>query len=161
MSFKSGLIKMAIKCTPNFMVIWVANIILKGIAELKEFSFDLEPRSAYVQVQLVGEVETIDVWMEDFAVVKNDGAYHLVIQKAESNRLWLTNILSRITGKAWKIPEIPQIASHLELMAELFKPEIVVQEAPEQKVPELEAPKQETIQEQEAPQQEEPEHEKN
>jgi len=138
------------------MVIWVANIILKGIAELKDFSFDLEPRSAYVQVQLAGEVETIDVWMEDFAIVKNDGAYHLVIQKAESNRLWLSNILSRITGKAWKIPEIPQIASHLELIAELFKPEIVVQE-----VPELEAPKQETIQEQQAPQQQEPEHEKN
>jgi len=156
MSFKTGLIKIAIKCTPNFMVIWVANIILKGIAELKDFSFDLEPRSAYVQVQLAGEVETIDVWMEDFAIVKNDGAYHLVIQKAESNRLWLSNILSRITGKAWKIPEIPQIASHLELIAELFKPEIVVQE-----VPELEAPKQETIQEQQAPQQQEPEHEKN
>ncbi|MCK9620274.1 MAG: hypothetical protein M0R47_07035 [Methylobacter sp.] len=143
MSFKSGLIKMAIKCTPNFMVIWVANIILKGIAELKDFSFELEPRTAYVQVQLVGEVETIDVWMEDFAVVKNDGDYHLVIQKAESNRLWLSNILSRIAGKTWKIPEIPQIASHLELIAELFKPEIVVQEAPEQKFPELEAPKQE------------------
>lgn len=123
MSFKTGLIKMAIKCTPNIMIIWVANIILKGIAELKNFSFDLEPRAAYVQIQLVGESETIDVWMEDFAIVNDDGAYHLIVQKAESNRIWLSNILSRITGKAWKIPEIPQLAPHLELIAELFKPE--------------------------------------
>jgi len=128
MSFKTGLIKMAIKCTPNIMIIWVANIILKGIAELKDFSFDLEPRAAYVQIQLVGESETIDVWMEDFAIVNDDGAYHLIVQKAESNRIWLSNILSRITGKAWKIPEIPQLAPHLELIAELFKPENPEQE---------------------------------
>ncbi|HEY8159745.1 MAG TPA: hypothetical protein VIF10_13680 [Methylobacter sp.] len=138
MSFKTGLIKMAIKCTPNIMIIWVANIILKDIAELKDFSFDLEPRAAYVQVQLVGESETIDVWMEDFAIVNNDGAYHLIVQKAESNRIWLSNILSRITGKAWKIPEIPQLAPHLELIAELFKPENPEQEKLEEQQEEQE-----------------------
>ncbi|MDP1663829.1 MAG: hypothetical protein Q8L79_01790 [Methylobacter sp.] len=143
MSFKTGLIKMAIKCTPNFMVIWVANIVLKGIAELKDFSFDLEPRTAYVQIQLVGEVETIDVWVEDFAIINNDGAYQLIIQKAESNRIWLSNILARITGKAWSIPEIPQLAPHLELISELFKAESQEQATPEQEVPKLEAPKQE------------------
>lgn len=143
MSFKTGLIKMAIKCTPNFMVIWVANIVLKGIAELKDFSFDLEPRTAYVQIQLVGEVETIDVWVEDFAIINNDGAYQLIIQKAESNRIWLSNILARITGKAWSIPEIPQLAPHLELISELFKAESPEQATPEQEAPKLEAPKQE------------------
>ena len=44
MSFKSGLIKMAINMTPSIMIIWVANIILKGIAELTAFSFDLETK---------------------------------------------------------------------------------------------------------------------
>lgn len=125
------------------MVIWVANIVLKGIAELKDFSFDLEPRTAYVQIQLVGEVETIDVWVEDFAIINNDGAYQLIIQKAESNRIWLSNILARITGKAWSIPEIPQLAPHLELISELFKAESQEQATPEQEVPKLEAPKQE------------------
>ncbi|HEY8218689.1 MAG TPA: hypothetical protein VIF86_01175 [Methylobacter sp.] len=154
---------MAIKCTPNFMVIWVANIVLKGIAELKDFSFDLDTRTAYVQIQLVGEVETIDVWMDNFAIVNNDGAYQLIIQKAESNRIWLSNILSRITGKAWSIPEIPQIAPYLELIAELFKPEYPEQEAaPEQEaLPALEAPKQEVVPEQETPNQEDSEQEKN
>lgn len=150
MSFKSGFIKMAIKCTPNFLVIWVANMILKGIAKLKDYSFDFEPRAAHAQIQLAGEAEPIDVWMENFAIVKIDGTYHLIVQKAESNKLWLTNILARITGKTWKIPEIPQLAPHIELLAELFKPDYPTPETSEQKVPELEAPKQETTPEQEA-----------
>jgi len=155
MSFKTGLIKMAIKCTPNFLVIWVANMILKGIAKLQDYSFDFEPRTAHVQIQLAGEAEPIDVWMENFGIVKIDGAYHAIIQKAESNKLWLTNILARITGKTWKIPEIPQLAPHIELLAELFKPDYPAPESPEQKVPEQKVP------ELEAPQQEGPEHEKN
>jgi hypothetical protein len=138
MSFKTGLIKMAIKCTPDIMIIWVANIILKDIAELKDFSFDLDTRTAYVQIQLVGESETIEVWLEDFAIVNNEGAYQLIVQKAQSNRIWLNNLLSRIAGKAWSIPEIPQLAPHLELIAELFKPENPEQEAPEQEAPEQE-----------------------
>ncbi|MGZ5577009.1 MAG: hypothetical protein ACXWEV_09015 [Methylobacter sp.] len=155
MSFKTGLIKMAIKYTPNVMVIWVANIVLKGIAELKDFSFDLDARTAYVQIQLVGEVETIDVWMEDFAIINDDGAYQFIIQKAESNRIWLSNILSRITGKAWRIPEIPQLAPHLGLISELLKAE-----SPEQEALEQDSPKQEDS-EHEAPKQEDPEHQEN
>ena len=80
---------MAIKLTPNIMIIWVANIILKGIAELTDFNFDLETRKAYVQIQLVGESETIEVWLEDFAIVSNEGSYQLIIQQAQSNRIWL------------------------------------------------------------------------
>lgn len=123
MSFKTGLIKMAIKCTPNIMIIWVANIILKGIAELTAFSFDLDTRKVYVQIQLVGEVETIDVWLEDFAIISDEGSYQFIIQQAQSNRIWLSNILSRIAGKTWKIPAIPQFAAEIELISELFKAE--------------------------------------
>lgn len=128
MSFKTRLIKMAIKLTPNMMIIWVANIILKGIAELTDFNFDLETRKAYVQIQLVGESETIEVWLEDFAIVSDEGAYQLIIQQAQSNRVWLNNLLSRIAGKAWGIPEIPQLTAHLELISELFKAESPEQE---------------------------------
>jgi len=46
----------------------VSNIILKGIAELTEFSFDLEARKVYIQTRLYGEDETIEVCLEDFAV---------------------------------------------------------------------------------------------
>ena len=128
MSFKTGLIKMAIKWTPNMMVIWVANIILKGIAELVDFNFDLEARKAYVQIQLLGESETIEVWLEDFAVVSDEGSYKLTIQQAQSNRVWLNNLLSRIAGKAWKIPALPQFAAEIELISELFKAENPEQE---------------------------------
>lgn len=105
------------------MVIWVANIILKGIAELIDFNFDLETRKAYVKIQLLGEAEAIEVWLEDFAIVSDEESYKLIIQQAQSNRLWLNNVLSRIVGKAWKIPVIPQLTAHLELIAEVFKAE--------------------------------------
>ncbi|MCX7092942.1 MAG: hypothetical protein NTY50_05780 [Methylobacter sp.] len=123
MSYKTGLIKMAIKWTPNAMIIWVANIVLKDIAELKDFNFDLETRKVYVQTQLLGESETIDVWLEDFAVVNDEDGYKFIVQQARSNRIWLTNLLSRIVGKAWKIPVIPQLAAQMELISELFKAE--------------------------------------
>ena len=83
MSFKTSLIKMAIKLTPNAMIIWVANIILKEIAELTDFNFDLEARTAYVQIQLVGESETIDVWLDNFAIVNDEESYKLIIEQAK------------------------------------------------------------------------------
>lgn len=132
MSYKTGLIKMAIKWTPNAMIIWVANIVLKDIAELKDFNFDLETRKVYVQTQLLGESETIDVWLEDFAIVNDEDGYKFIVQQARSNRIWLTNLLSRIVGKAWKIPVIPQLAAQMELISELFKAENPAQ-TPEQK----------------------------
>ena len=123
MSFKTGLIKMAIKLTPNVMILWVANLVLKGIAELTDFNFDLDARKVYVQTQLVGEAETIDVWIEDFAILTDDGSYQLIIHKARSNRIWLDNLLGRVAGKTWNIPVIPQLSGHLELISELFKAE--------------------------------------
>jgi hypothetical protein len=123
MSFTSSVIKLAIKLTPNILISWVANIILRGIAELTDFSFDLEERKAYMQIQLVGESETIEVWLEGFAIISDDQSYNLIIQRAQSNRLWLDNLLSRITGKTWKIPVPAQMEPQVALIAELFKPE--------------------------------------
>ncbi|MGZ5007001.1 MAG: hypothetical protein ACXWFI_03970 [Methylobacter sp.] len=106
----------------------MANIILKDIAELTDFNFDLDTRKAYVQVQLLGESETIEVWLENFAVINDEGSYKVIVEQARSNRLWLNNLLSRIAGKAWKIPPMPQFAAQLELVSELFKAETPVQE---------------------------------
>ena len=128
MSFKSSLIKIAIKWTPNSLILWVANIMLKGIAELTDFSFDLEARKAYIQIQLVGESETIEVWLEGFAIISDEESYKLIIQQAQSNRLWLDNLLSRIVGKAWKIPVTAQMTSQIELITELLKAESQEQE---------------------------------
>lgn len=129
MSFKLSLAKAAIKWTPKKLISWVANIILKDIAEITELSFDLDARTSYVQVQLVGESETIDVWLEDFAIISNGGSYKLLIKQARSNRIWLGNILSRIIKKEWDIPVPSQMASQFELVAELFKAETPEQEA--------------------------------
>lgn len=128
MSFKTSLVKIAIKLTPNIIVIWVANIILKGIAELSDFIFDLDTRTVYVKLTLVGEAEPIEVWLDDFAIVMGEESYQLTLQKAKSNRLWLNNILSRIIGKAWDIPVIPQYKAQMELVAELLKAESPMQE---------------------------------
>jgi len=121
MSIKSSLIKVVIKLTPNILIIWVSNIILKGIAELTAFSFDLEARKIYVQIRLHGEAETIEVCLEDFAVFSDGESYRFIIHQAKSDRPWLHKILSHIVGKAWKIPAIPELTSQLELLTELFK----------------------------------------
>jgi len=102
--------------------------MLKGIAELTDFSFDLEARKAYIQIQLVGESETIEVWLEGFAIISDEESYKLIIQQAQSNRLWLDNLLSRIVGKAWKIPVTAQMTSQIELITELLKAESPEQE---------------------------------
>ena len=111
---------MVIKLTPNLLIIWVSNIIFKGIAELTEFSFDLEARKVYVQTRLYGEKETIEVCLEDFAVFSDGDSYRFIIHQAKSDRPWLNNLLAHITGKAWKIPAIPQLTTQLELLTELL-----------------------------------------
>lgn len=121
MSFKSSLIKIAIKLTPNFIVIWIANFILKGIAELSEFNFDIDARTAYVQATLYGEAEPIDIWVDDFGIVTDEESHYLTIHQARSDRPWLNNLLSRIAGKTWKIPAIPQFQDDIELVSEVFK----------------------------------------
>jgi hypothetical protein len=123
MSFKTALVKMAIKLTPDIVVRWVANYILKGVAELSEFHFDLDARQAYLQGTLYGESEPIEVWLEDFAIVSDDESHQLIIHQAKSNRPWLNNVFSRIAGKAWNIPAIPRFQNQIELASELFKAE--------------------------------------
>jgi hypothetical protein len=121
MSIKSNLIKIVIKLTPNIMIVWVANFILKGIAELLAFNFDVDARTLYVQTRLYGENDTIDVVLEDFAVFNDGDSYRFIIHHARSDRAWLNNLLSRVIGKAWKIPALPQFAAQMDLVAELFK----------------------------------------
>ena len=128
MSFKLILTKIVIKWIPNKLILWVANIILKDIAELTGFSFDLDARKAYMQIQLVGESETIEVWLEGFAILTDKESYKLIIEQARSNRIWLDNILSRIVRKTWKIPVTPQMTSQIEFIAELLSAESSVQE---------------------------------
>lgn len=129
MSFKTSLVKTAIKITPNKIVIWVANYILKGIAELSDFIFDFDTRTAYVQVTLYGETEPIDVWLDGFAIVSDGDSHALIIQEAKSNKPWLNNLLLRVIGKGWKIPAIPKYKRHIDFVAELFKPEDSGQES--------------------------------
>jgi len=128
MSFKSSLLKVAIEWTPTFMVLWVANIMLKGIAELTDFSFDLDTRKAYFQTRLYGEEEIIEVWLDGFAIVSDEESRKFIIQQAQSNRPWLNNLLAHFVGKAWKIPVIPQLAAQIELITELLKVEDPEQE---------------------------------
>jgi len=123
MSFKATLAKIVIKMTPNKLIIWVANIVLKDIAELTGFNFDIDTRSAFMQIQLVGESETIDVWVEGFGIIADESSYHFIIEQAKSNRLWLGNLLSRFVGKTWKIPLPSHLAPQFEFVAELLKAE--------------------------------------
>lgn len=125
MSFKSSLVKTAINLTPKAPIRWVANMVLKGIADLQMFEFDLDARTAFAQVQLYGEAEAIEVSFADFAISIEDGNYYFSLQQAQSNRPWLTNIFAHVTAKAWKIPVTPQLQAHIGLLAELIplKPE--------------------------------------
>ncbi len=123
MSFTATLAKIVIKMTPNKLIIWVANIVLKDIAELTGFNFDIETRSAYIQIQLVGESETIDVWLNGFGIISTEETYQFIIEKAESNRLWLANLLARFVGKKWKIPVPENLAPQFKFVAELLAKE--------------------------------------
>jgi len=123
MSIAINLTKLVIKWTPRKLISWVANIVLKDIAELNSLSFDLEARTAYIQVQLAGESETIDITIDGFAIIPDQGTYKFIIEQANSNRLWLDNIFSRIINKTWKIPNIPQMAPYIEFISELLKAE--------------------------------------
>jgi len=120
MSYKARLIKLAVKYTPKIMVVWAANIVLKGIAETSDFKFDLETRKIYVRTLLNGESEAIEVWVENFAIDNDGENYTFIIHKAQSNKLWLTNLLSHIIKKSWKIPLTPQLQPHIGLMSELL-----------------------------------------
>lgn len=123
MSIRSTIIKTVIKLTPSKLIIWVSNFVLKGIAELTEFNFDIDSRKMFVQTRLYGEADTIDVRLDDFAVFNDGEGYRFIIHHASSDRPWLNNLLAKIIGKAIKIPELPQFSAQMELVAEVFKSE--------------------------------------
>lgn len=122
MSYKTRLIKLAIKLMPVPLVLWSANILLRNIAELKHFSVDIDARKIYAEVKLYGEPDSIEVWLEDFCIVSHPESCQFILQQARSNKPWLTNLMARLTGKAWMIPEIPQYKAQLKLAAELLEP---------------------------------------
>lgn len=123
MSYKARLIKFAISWTPKLLVIWIANLKLKGVAKLSDYLLNLDARKVYLQVRLFGEPEIIEVLVEGIAVVSDGRSYSLIMRQAQSNRPWLNNLLSRITGHAWKIPTIPQLTPYMSTIAELFNAE--------------------------------------
>lgn len=122
MSYKASLIKLAIKWTPKTLVLWAGNLALTGIARFADFHVDLDARRIYVCTTLHGEVEPIEVWLEDFVVLTDGESHQAILHTARSNKPWLTNLLARITGKAFTIPDVPQLKPHLGLVTELLGP---------------------------------------
>jgi hypothetical protein len=134
MSFKGSLekqtvkiapkiIKIGAKLTPKILVSWVANIVLKGIAEFSKITYDLDARTAFVDVTLYGEEESIEVAVDGFEILGDDGNYQFILHNAESNKPWMNNILARVAGKTWDIPDIPKYRLQLEIIANLLKAE--------------------------------------
>lgn len=143
MSFKSGLlrsslfkglVKLGIKLTPKVLVSGVANIILKGIAEFSQISFDLDKRTAFVKVTLYGEEEPIEVVVDGFEILGDEDNYQFVLHNAKSNKPWMTNILARISGKDWDIPAIPQYKDEVDFVAALLKVKDSEQEVVKSKI---------------------------
>jgi hypothetical protein len=120
MSLKASIVRAAIRLTPTSLVVWVGNIVMKGIGKMMAFHFDLDQRRVYVCTLLQGEVEPIEVWLEDFAIRQEGENYCVILRQARSNKIWLTNLLAKVTGKAWKIPPVPQLRQHMGLVTELL-----------------------------------------
>jgi hypothetical protein len=121
MSFKSSLLKLAIKSTPDFLIVLVANLVLKGIAKLTAFSFDIDLRVAQLEILLYGEEQAIEVWVDGFGITTDGTAHYFIIKKAQSNKPWLTNILAHIVGRQWKIPVIPKFAAQMAIVFDVLK----------------------------------------
>lgn len=137
MGFKSSLlkskllmrtVKVGAKFTPKILVVSVANIILKGVAEFSDILYDLDKRTAFVSVTLYGEEEPIEIALDGFEILGDEENYQFILHKAESNKPWMNNILSRFIGKAWDIPEIPQYKDEIGFVASLLKAENPEQE---------------------------------
>ena len=131
MGFLVALIKLGIKWAPKSIVLWVVNYKLKGIAEVKDYALDLEARTVYANTLLYGETEAIEVRAEQFGIILEAGAYKFILQKAESNKPWLTNSFAFVLGKVLPIPVIPLLAPFMPLAYALLKIEL---ELPEPKV---------------------------
>jgi len=137
MGFKSSLlkskllkrtVKVGAKLTPKILIVTVANILLKGIAEFSDILYDLDKRTAFVNVTLYGEEEPIEIALDGFEISGDEDNYQFILHKAQSNKPWMNNILARIVGKAWDIPAIPQYKDELGFVASLLKAEDSEQE---------------------------------
>jgi len=117
MSYKTSLVKMALNNTPKTMVLWAANKKLKGVAQLRDYSYNSEERKLYTQMLLDGEEEAVDVFLDGFTILVDEGIYKLVFQQVRSSRPWLDVLLNKVLlSREWKIPE-----SKMELVQELFE----------------------------------------
>ncbi len=128
MSYKSTLVRFAIKQTPKKMVLWLANKKTKDIAELTDFSFNLEERKLYAQMVLAGEEEAVDLRIEDFTLVAHEESFRISIHQVQSNRPWLDTLLMKfLLDREWKVPE-----KHADLIHELLASEDPEQEESEE-----------------------------
>ncbi len=128
MSYKSTLVRFAIKQTPKKMVLWLANKKTKDIAELTDFSFNLEERKLYAQMVLAGEEEAVDLRIEDFTLVAHEESFRISFHQVQSNRPWLDALLMKfLLDREWKVPE-----KHADLIHELLASEDPEQEESEE-----------------------------
>ena len=132
--FAPKIIKIGAKLTPKILVSWVANIVLKGIAEFSTITYDLDARTAFVKVTLYGEEEPIEVAVDGFEIQGDEGHYQFILHKAESSKPWMNNMLARFVGKAIDIPDIPKYKLQLEIIANLLKADSPEQEAEQEVV---------------------------
>jgi hypothetical protein len=58
----------------------------------------------------------------------------LILHQTQSNKSWRTNLSTHIIGKAWKIPDVPQFKTYIDLIAFLLKTKNPVQEGNRQDV---------------------------
>jgi hypothetical protein len=118
MSYKTRLIKLVLNKTPRKAVLWAVNKKLKEVGELTDFSFNTDDRKLYVKIMLEGEIEPIDVKLEEFTVTTSGESGYLTIQQVQSNRAWVNTLLNKLLqGREWRIPD-----SKLALVQEIFEP---------------------------------------
>jgi hypothetical protein len=122
MSAKAGFLRVAVRLTPAPVMIFAANIILRGIAKIYQLSVDLDTRRVYVKLRLNGESDFLEVLVEDFYIISQAGTYQFTLCSARSNKSWMANILARMVGKPIDMPVIPKYAGYMATVAELLAP---------------------------------------
>lgn len=120
MSFKSCAVKIALNNTPTCIILWIANIKLKGIAKLTDFKLDLDKQKFYVKLLLADEKEPIELMLEGFSVARSGESYKVLIRHVQSNRTWLQNVILRaLLERELIIPD-----KYVNFVCELLKSEI-------------------------------------
>lgn len=120
MSLKATLIRSALNLTPSFLVTLIANLILRGIAQLTFFDLNLDRRILSVRFRLYGEPDSIDLVLENFRVIQHGTELYFMLSAARSNRPWLVNLFARVTQRAVPIPDLPVLRPYVGLILELL-----------------------------------------